>query len=59
MSTPAVTAQAAPPVLDLRRRNIVLGTIILGMLLAAPDRTIVGTALPTIVSDPGSASHLS
>ncbi|WP_232247969.1 hypothetical protein [Kitasatospora azatica] len=54
-----MTAQAAPPVLDLRRRNIVLGTIILGMLLAAPDRTIVGTALPTIVSDPGSASHLS
>ncbi|GAA5021050.1 hypothetical protein GCM10025734_75920 [Kitasatospora paranensis] len=40
----------APPVLDRRQRNIVFGTILLGMLLAALDQTIVGTALPTIVS---------
>ncbi|AUG82112.1 MFS transporter [Kitasatospora sp. MMS16-BH015] len=49
----------APPVLDVRQRNIVFGTIVLGMLLAALDQTIVGTALPTIVSDLGGAAHMS
>ncbi|MFC6593984.1 MDR family MFS transporter [Kitasatospora paranensis] len=49
----------APPVLDRRQRNIVFGTILLGMLLAALDQTIVGTALPTIVSDLGGAAHMS
>ncbi|MFF3935674.1 MDR family MFS transporter [Streptomyces phaeofaciens] len=50
---------AQPPVLDPRRRNIVFVTIVLGMLLAALDQTIVGTALPTIVSDLGGAAHMS
>ncbi|MFE6102006.1 MDR family MFS transporter [Streptomyces laurentii] len=50
---------AEPPVLDKRRRNIVFGTILLGVLLAALDQTIVGTALPTIVSDLGGAAHMS
>ncbi|MFB7727932.1 MDR family MFS transporter [Streptomyces sp. NPDC056127] len=53
------TAAAQPPVLDRRRRNVVFVTIMLGMLLAALDQTIVGTALPTIVSDLGGASHMS
>ncbi|MFB8126685.1 MDR family MFS transporter, partial [Streptomyces bacillaris] len=44
---------------DRRRRNIVFTTIVLGMLLAALDQTIVGTALPTIVSDLGGAAHMS
>ncbi|MEU6195845.1 MDR family MFS transporter [Streptomyces sp. NPDC047061] len=48
-----------PPVLDPRRRNVVFVTIMLGMLLAALDQTIVGTALPTIVSDLGGAAHMS
>ncbi|MFE1585892.1 MDR family MFS transporter [Streptomyces sp. NPDC058737] len=48
-----------PPVLDRRRRNVVFVTIMLGMLLAALDQTIVGTALPTIVSDLGGAEHMS
>ncbi|MER5884774.1 MDR family MFS transporter [Streptomyces sp. NPDC001941] len=52
-------AAPAPPVLDIRQRNIVFGTIMLGMLLAALDQTIVGTALPTIVSDLGGAAHMS
>ncbi|MCM1975035.1 MULTISPECIES: MDR family MFS transporter [unclassified Streptomyces] len=52
-------AAEQPPVLDARRRNIVFGTIVLGMLLAALDQTIVGTALPTIVSDLGGAEHMS
>ncbi|AZP21700.1 DHA2 family efflux MFS transporter permease subunit [Streptomyces aquilus] len=50
---------AEPPVLDRRQRNVVFVTIMLGMLLAALDQTIVGTALPTIVSDLGGAAHMS
>lgn len=45
--------------LDRRRRNVVFGTIMLGVLLAALDQTIVGTALPTIVADLGGAAHMS
>ncbi|WP_328885910.1 MDR family MFS transporter [Streptomyces sp. NBC_00316] len=64
MTTASETASAAqsavaPPVLDPRRRNIVFTTIVLGILLAALDQTIVGTALPTIVSDLGGAAHMS
>jgi EmrB/QacA subfamily drug resistance transporter len=40
-------------------RNAVVVAIMLGMLLASLDQTIVATALPTIVSDLGGASHLS
>lgn len=45
--------------LDRRRRNVVFGTIMLGVLLAALDQTIVGTALPTIVADLGGGQHMS
>nr|WP_203613488.1 MDR family MFS transporter [Streptomyces rochei] len=45
--------------MDKRRRNVVFVTIMLGMLLAALDQTIVGTALPTIVSDLGGGEHMS
>lgn len=55
----APPAASQPPVLDRRRRNVVFVTIMLGMLLAALDQTIVGTALPTIVSDLGGAEHMS
>ncbi|QQC92549.1 MDR family MFS transporter [Streptomyces alfalfae] len=58
-SAPAAAQAQAPPVLDRRRRNVVFATIVLGMLLAALDQTIVGTALPTIVSDLGGAEHMS
>jgi EmrB/QacA subfamily drug resistance transporter len=54
-----VAAAPEPPVLDNRRRNVVFVTIMLGMLLAALDQTIVGTALPTIVADLGGAAHMS
>ncbi|WP_329041943.1 MFS transporter [Streptomyces sp. NBC_00178] len=56
---PAAQSAAAPPVLDPGRRNIVFATIVLGILLAALDQTIVGTALPTIVSDLGGGDHVS
>lgn len=55
----ALPSAQQPPVLDSRRRNVVFVTIMLGMLLAALDQTIVGTALPTIVSDLGGAEHMS
>ena len=42
-----------------RQRNFVFLAIVLGMLLAALDQTIVATALPTIVSDLGGAGHQS
>ncbi len=57
--TTAPAAAAAPPVLDRRRRNVIFGTIMLGVLLAALDQTIVGTALPTIVGDLGGGDHMS
>ncbi|WP_086848301.1 MDR family MFS transporter [Amycolatopsis kentuckyensis] len=50
---------AAPPALSRGRVNAVFGAVLLGMLLAALDQTIVGTALPTIVGDLGGAGHLS
>ncbi|MET9520506.1 MDR family MFS transporter [Streptomyces sp. NPDC002994] len=56
---PPPAAASAPPVLDRRQRNIVFATIMLGMLLAALDQTIVGTALPTIVAELGGAEHMS
>ncbi|NBE51458.1 MDR family MFS transporter [Streptomyces boluensis] len=60
MTTSAETAPvAAPPVLDARTRNVVFVTIMLGVLLAALDQTIVGTALPTIVADLGGGAHMS
>ncbi|MEV5526918.1 MDR family MFS transporter [Streptomyces prunicolor] len=36
-----------------------IGALLLGLLLAALDQTIVSTALPTIVSDLGGLEHLS
>ncbi|MEU3726728.1 MDR family MFS transporter, partial [Streptomyces sp. NPDC031705] len=56
--TTAPAVAAPPPVLDRRRRGVVFGTIMLGVLLAALDQTIVGTALPTIVADLGGAAHM-
>ncbi|MFH8474934.1 MFS transporter [Streptomyces sp. NPDC018000] len=38
---------------------VAIGALLLGMLLAALDQTIVSTALPTIVSDLGGLKHLS
>jgi EmrB/QacA subfamily drug resistance transporter len=38
---------------------LVFAGVMLGMLLAALDQTIVATALPTIVSDLGGANHIS
>ncbi|MEO6087179.1 MAG: MDR family MFS transporter [Umezawaea sp.] len=59
----ALAEQAArhdrTPDLTRRGRNLVVVAIMLGMLLAALDQTIVATALPTIVGDVGGGNHLS
>ena len=47
-----------PPLLASSARNVVFALIMGGMLLAALDQTIVGTALPTIVGDLGGAAHM-
>ncbi|ULP39591.2 DHA2 family efflux MFS transporter permease subunit [Mycolicibacterium rufum] len=46
-----------PEQLDVRSRNLVFTAVVLGMLLAALDQTIVATALPTVVADLGGAGH--
>ena len=47
------TAPGAP------RKRVIFGALMLTVLLAALDQTIVSTALPTIVGDLGGLSHLS
>lgn len=44
---------------DSQRRNFIFVAILLGMLMAALDQTIVATALPTIVANLGGAGHQS
>jgi EmrB/QacA subfamily drug resistance transporter len=59
-------AQAEPeapaePGLNISRQRllVIIGALLLGMLLAALDQTIVATALPTIAGDLHGLSHLS
>nr|WP_090342019.1 MDR family MFS transporter [Mycolicibacterium malmesburyense]CRL72243.1 EmrB/QacA subfamily drug resistance transporter [Mycolicibacterium malmesburyense] len=63
MTSQATTAVADPEVggteIGSRRRNAVFIAVLLGMLLAALDQTIVATALPTVVADLGGAGHQS
>ncbi|MFJ7214363.1 DHA2 family efflux MFS transporter permease subunit [Amycolatopsis sp. NPDC098790] len=58
-ATAEVAHEPAPAPLSRGRVNAVFGAVLLGMLLAALDQTIVGTALPTIVGDLGGVGHLS
>jgi len=55
---------ASPPAADAsalthRQILVIFSGLILGMLLAALDQTIVATALPTIVGELGGLNHLS
>ncbi|MGW5446492.1 DHA2 family efflux MFS transporter permease subunit [Streptomyces asiaticus] len=58
---PVAPGVAPGPVEGRPRRTVLvaIGALLLGMLLAALDQTIVSTALPTIVSDLGGLEHLS
>lgn len=51
------TPSAADEPMTIRQRNLVFLAVVLGMLLAALDQTIVATALPTVVADLGGAGH--
>jgi EmrB/QacA subfamily drug resistance transporter len=52
-------AESGSALITPQRRNFVFLAIMLGMLMAALDQTIVATALPTIVADLGDAGHQS
>jgi EmrB/QacA subfamily drug resistance transporter len=56
-ATPDVESGSA--LISPQRRNFVFLAVMLGMLMAALDQTIVATALPTIVADLGDAGHQS
>lgn len=52
------TAKADPIETSRKHLRLILGALMLTMLLAALDQTIVSTALPTITSDLGGLNHL-
>ncbi len=54
----AALGNGALPGLNRRRILLIIGALMLGMLLAALDQTIVSTALPTIVGDLRGGSHI-
>ncbi len=53
-----IAGNGALPGLSRRRILLIIGALMLGMLLAALDQTIVSTALPTIVGDLKGGSHI-
>ncbi|OMC29866.1 MDR family MFS transporter [Mycobacterium colombiense] len=55
----APDSQPGNVAVDAQRRNFIFVAILLGMLMAALDQTIVATALPTIVANLGGAGHQS
>ncbi|MEV7952489.1 DHA2 family efflux MFS transporter permease subunit [Streptomyces sp. NPDC088252] len=57
--SPQAAAPAPGEGRSTRSVMVAIGALLLGMLLAALDQTIVSTALPTIVSDLGGLEHLS
>src|ERR1700704_5744792 len=64
VASTGATATAKDPesgsaLISRQRRNFIFVAVLLGMLLAALDQTIVATALPTVVADLGGAGHQS
>jgi EmrB/QacA subfamily drug resistance transporter len=57
-AAPTLAGDGAMPGLSRRRILLIIGALMLGMLLAALDQTIVSTALPTIVGDLQGGSHI-
>ncbi|MGQ5264432.1 MDR family MFS transporter [Micromonospora sp. ZYX-F-536] len=54
-----MTEASAAPVLNRQQIRLLMIGLMTGMLLAALDQTIVGTALPTIVGELGGINHYS
>ncbi len=59
MANQAPPVEFNPPILSHREILIVFSSLMLGMLLAALDQTILATALPTIVGELSGIEHLS
>jgi len=59
MASTTSTLTAGRPALPTRQVLVVFSGLVLAMLLAALDSTIVATALPTIVGELGGLAHLS
>src|SRR3982074_3660894 len=62
VASTGATATAKDPesgsaLISPQRRNLIFTAVLLGMLLAALDQTIVATALPTVVADLGGAGN--
>jgi EmrB/QacA subfamily drug resistance transporter len=55
----ATDPESGSALISPQRRNFIFVAVLLGMLLAALDQTIVATALPTVVADLGGAGHQS
>src|SRR5437660_5767609 len=55
----STTVHDTRPVLSHRQILVLMSGLMMGMLLAALDQTIVGTALPTIVGKLGGINHYS
>ena len=59
MTTSTAAAEITRPRLSHRQILLLMGGLMTGMLLAALDQTIVGTALPTIVGELKGINHYS
>ena len=59
MTTSTMDPESGNAMISPQRRNLIFVAVLLGMLLAALDQTIVATALPTVVADLGGAGHQS
>ena len=59
VSTDPTADTETAPAFSHRQILVIFSSLMLGMLLAALDSTIVATALPTIVGDLGGVDHLS
>lgn len=58
-ASPAAEHAPGDVAVNPQRRNFIFVAVLLGMLMAALDQTIVATALPTIVANLGGAGHQS
>ena len=54
-----MSVAGTPTVEQPQRVRLIFGALLLVLLLASLDQTIVSTALPTIVGDLGGIQHLS
>ena len=59
VTAPPAAAGYSAQALPKRQVMIIFSGLVLGMMLAAVDQTIVATALPTIVGDLGGLGQLS